>query len=221
LTRCFLARRLSPLIAACSSLASVGKVMAFGCTVVSTVTRSRSGCVTRRPRAPPASFRPATLQLVVEPLEPVAQVRALVRERVLKELFAGKVLEIRVVDPALAHHLIGQAVNYLSGISPIMKRVAMPGRPSRYRATRSRRPVNLAGKLNQLALHIDDLVQQIARSRRPVLLRSHRPSDAEGIMLRPRRDSRKRNCKVPRLEASKPCNLKTAFLVDYDSRSVA
>lgn len=32
LTPCGLARRLSPLIAACSSLASVGKVMAFGCT---------------------------------------------------------------------------------------------------------------------------------------------------------------------------------------------
>ena len=38
----FVARRFSRLIAACSSLASVGKVMAFGCTVVSTVTRLRS-----------------------------------------------------------------------------------------------------------------------------------------------------------------------------------
>src|SRR6266568_8738515 len=35
-------RRLSPLIAACKSLASVGNVMALGCTVVSTVTRARS-----------------------------------------------------------------------------------------------------------------------------------------------------------------------------------
>src|SRR5712664_428798 len=41
-TPCRRARRLSPLIAACSSLASVGKVMFFGCTVVSTVTRLRS-----------------------------------------------------------------------------------------------------------------------------------------------------------------------------------
>lgn len=39
---CLLARRLSPLIAACRSLASVGKAMTFGCTVVSTVTRLRS-----------------------------------------------------------------------------------------------------------------------------------------------------------------------------------
>src|SRR5674536_66550 len=46
---------LSPLIAACSSLASVGKVMALGCTVVSIVTRAKSfvrsaplACATRR-----------------------------------------------------------------------------------------------------------------------------------------------------------------------------
>ena len=34
--------RLSPLIAACKSFASVGKVMSLGCTVVSTVTRAKS-----------------------------------------------------------------------------------------------------------------------------------------------------------------------------------
>ena len=46
----FIGQTLSPLIAACSSLASVGKVMALGCTVVSTVTRLRS-----RVRSAPAS----------------------------------------------------------------------------------------------------------------------------------------------------------------------
>src|SRR5215813_9333344 len=55
-TLCRRARRLSPLIAACSSLASVGKVMALGCTVVSTVTRLRSLV-----RSAPASC--ATLKL--------------------------------------------------------------------------------------------------------------------------------------------------------------
>jgi hypothetical protein len=38
----FLASRVSPLIAACKSFASVGKVMFLGCTVVSTVTRAKS-----------------------------------------------------------------------------------------------------------------------------------------------------------------------------------
>src|SRR5215475_6662207 len=38
----FLASRVSPLIAACKSFASVGKVMSLGCTVVSTVTSAKS-----------------------------------------------------------------------------------------------------------------------------------------------------------------------------------
>src|SRR6202035_3757230 len=109
MTPCLLARRLSPLIAACSSLASVGKVMAFGCTVVSTVTRLRSwprnapaSCATRR-----LSASQQQLQLVAEPLAAMAQVRALVREGVLEELFAGEELEIRVLTPALSPPVFG------------------------------------------------------------------------------------------------------------------
>jgi hypothetical protein len=52
---CLLARRLRPLMAACSSLALVGKLTFFGCTVVSTMTRLRSwprsaplACATRK-----------------------------------------------------------------------------------------------------------------------------------------------------------------------------
>ena len=51
----------------------------------------------------------------------MAQVRALVREDVLEELFAGeKELEIWVVDPvlALAHPLIGQPVDVLEQQQP-------------------------------------------------------------------------------------------------------
>lgn len=72
-------------MAACSSLASIGKVIAFGCTVVSTVTRLRpwlhhapASC------APPQALGQQQLQLVAEPFAPAAQVRALVREGVLK-----------------------------------------------------------------------------------------------------------------------------------------
>src|SRR5262249_31541503 len=70
-----------PLIAACSSVASVGKVMALGCTVVSAVTRLMS-------RVRSAS------QLGAEPLAPVAQVRALVWKLMLEELFAGEVKQV-------------------------------------------------------------------------------------------------------------------------------
>jgi len=50
----------------------------------------------------PQALGQQQLQLVAEPLAPVAQVRALVRECVLEELFAGEVLEIWIVNPALA-----------------------------------------------------------------------------------------------------------------------
>src|ERR1044072_9210224 len=101
-TPCRRARRLSPLIAACSSLASVGKVMALGCTVVSTVTRLRSLV-----RSAPASCANGQqkLELVAKALPPMAQVGAFVRERMLEELLASEVLEVWVVDPALAYLL--------------------------------------------------------------------------------------------------------------------
>ena len=47
------------------------------------------------------------LQLVAEPLPPMAQVRALMREGMLEELFPGEVLEIRIIDPAFAHAFVG------------------------------------------------------------------------------------------------------------------
>jgi hypothetical protein len=78
--------------------------MFLDCTVVSTVTRARSlvrsaplWCATRRLSASNSS------SLLAQPLPPVAEIGALVREGVLEELLAGEVLEVRIVDPALAH----------------------------------------------------------------------------------------------------------------------
>ena len=48
----------------------------------------------------------------------MAQVRALVRERMLEELFPGEVLEIRIVDPALAQLLVGQSEDVLEKQQP-------------------------------------------------------------------------------------------------------
>jgi len=50
----------------------------------------------------PQALGQEKLQLVAEPLAPVAQVRALAWKLMLEELFGGEVLEIRVVDPAFA-----------------------------------------------------------------------------------------------------------------------
>ena len=158
--------------------------MAFGCTVVSTVTRLRSwlrnapaSCATRRLSASSNS------SLSPEPLAPMAQVRALVRESVLEELFAGEELEIRVLDPALAHPLIGQPVNLLEQQQPDHE-AGLDPRPAVLAVERCDLavdpiPIDLAGEQNQLVIHVDDLVQprpeQIVRSSRPVLLRPHRP----------------------------------------------
>jgi hypothetical protein len=46
------------------------------------------------------------LQFVAEPLAPVAEVGTLVRKLVLEKLKAGEVLEIGVVDLALADTLV-------------------------------------------------------------------------------------------------------------------
>ena len=77
----------------------------------------------------PQALGQQQLQLVAEPLAPMAQVRALVRELVLEELLAGEVLEIRIIDPALAHAFVGQPVDVLEQQQPDHKRVSIPGRP--------------------------------------------------------------------------------------------
>ena len=71
------------------------------------------------------------LQLVAEPLAPIAQVRALVRKGVLAKRFTGEELQIRVVDPVLAHPFIGKPINMLKQKSSIMKLVSIPGGRSR------------------------------------------------------------------------------------------
>ena len=51
----------------------------------------------------------------------MAQVGALVRELVLEELLAGKVLEIRVMDPAVACAFVGQPVDVFEQQEPNRK----------------------------------------------------------------------------------------------------
>jgi len=51
------------------------------------------------------------LQFVAQPLAPMAQVGAFVRELMLEELFPRDELEIGIIDPALASSLVRQPVN--------------------------------------------------------------------------------------------------------------
>ena len=54
----------------------------------------------------PQALGQQQLELAAQPIPPVAEIGALVREGVLEERLAGEVLEVRIVDPALAHAFV-------------------------------------------------------------------------------------------------------------------
>ena len=111
----------------------------------------------------PQALRQQQLQLVAQPLAPVAQVRALMRELMLEELLPGEVLEIRVMDPAFADALVGQPVDMLEqqqpdhepGFNPWPALVAVVRRDLAVDPL----PVDLAREPHQLVLHVDDLFE--------------------------------------------------------------
>ena len=81
----------------------------------------------------------------------------------LEELFPAEILEIGVVHPALAHAFVGQAIDVLEQQEPDHEAARDPG-PALLAVERrdlavDPRPIKLAGKLHQLVLHIDDLVE--------------------------------------------------------------
>ena len=81
--------------------------MFLGCTVVSTVTRARS-LVRSAPLSWASRRLSASGRSSLSPSRsPMAEVGALVWKGVLEELLTGEVLEVRIVDPALADALVG------------------------------------------------------------------------------------------------------------------
>src|ERR1700688_1254433 len=130
----------------------------------------------------PQALRQQKLQFFTEPLAPMAQVGALVWKRMLEKLFPGEVLEVWIIDPALAHAFVRQPVNLLEQQQPDREPCRNPGPPlvavKRGDLAIDKVPVDLAGELRQFVPQVDDLVQpgseQIAGSRRLWLLRSHR-----------------------------------------------
>src|SRR5262245_45484424 len=93
----------------------------------------------------------------------MAEVGPLVREAVLEELLAGEVLEVGIVDPALADAFVGQAGDVLEQQQPDHEAGLDAG--SAVVAVERRNlvvdpgPVDLAGELHQLVLHVDDLLE--------------------------------------------------------------
>jgi hypothetical protein len=83
-------------------------------------------------------------------------------ELVLEDLLAGEVLEIRVVDPAVVHTFVRQAVDVLEPEPPDHE-AALDRRPALLAVERCNLrinpfPVDLAAKLRQLVLQVDDLI---------------------------------------------------------------
>src|SRR5246127_4391093 len=93
----------------------------------------------------------------------MAQVGAFVRERMLEELLTGEVLEVRVVDPTLAYLFIGQGEDVLeqqktdheAGLDPGPALVAVERRDLAVEPF----PIEFSGKLHQLVLQVDDLIE--------------------------------------------------------------
>jgi len=148
----------------------------------------------------PQTLGQQQLQLVAEPVAPMAQVRALVREDMLEELRPGEVLEIGVVDPALAHLVIGQREDVFEQKQPDHEAGRCGGSALVAEQWRDLAvdplPIDLASKLHQLVLEVDDLIEprpeQIARTRRLMLLRPHGPLRcSHGIIVRRKRESPK------------------------------
>ena len=102
-------------------------------------------------------------QLVAEPLAPVAEVRALVREAMLEELFPSEILEIRIMHPSLAYAFVGQPVDVLEQQEPDHEAGRDP-RPTLVAVERRNlavdpHPIDLVCELHQLVLHVDDLLE--------------------------------------------------------------
>ena len=163
---------IEPLDRCMQELASVGKAMFLGCTVVSTVIRAKSlvrnaplACATRRLSASSRSS--------LSPSRFLQWLRsgALVREGVLGERLAGEVLEVRVVDPALADTFVGQPEYMLEQQQADHEAALDAGSPlvavERRDLSVDPRPVYLAAKLHQLVLHVDG-VDAPSRRRRSV-----------------------------------------------------
>src|SRR5438105_11995477 len=136
----------------------------------------------------------------------MAQVRALVRKLVLEELLSSEVLEIRVIDPALARTFVGQAVNMLEQKKPDHK----PCRNSRPTTVAVQRcdlavdkvPVDLTRELHRLVPHVDDLVPAARGIDHPIL--SSRASSAASLppIRRPNHASRFEGIPKTKLQAS-------------------
>jgi hypothetical protein len=131
---------------------------------------------------------------------------------VVEELLAGEVLEVRVINPALAHLPVGEGVDVLQQQQPHRNAARQPG-PTFVAEQRrdlivNPPPIDRASEPHQLVLQVDDLIephpQNVQLSRLALLSRPHNPADTDQtdtgseshIIIFGNRAAHK-NCKVP------------------------
>src|ERR1700745_635665 len=175
--------------------------MALGCSVVSPGTRARSLV-----RGAPVSC--AILKLSANSsssLSPSRLRQWLRSERSCgktcwKNSAPGKYWKLAVVEPALARLVTGQREDVFEQKQPDHEADRCGGSALVAEQRRDLAvdplPIDLASKLHQLVLEVDDLIEprpeQIARTRRLMLLRPHGPLRcSHGIIVRRKRESPK------------------------------
>src|SRR6516164_6728331 len=140
-----------------TSLASVGKVMFFGCTVVSTMTRLR-----------PDGFMAPVRALLAHAVAPAGDRGAIKRQGMAEEFLAAEILIIRVLDPPIAHHFVAE----IEGVLENGEAGHQPGRQRwssrlvgvhRAELLFQEAPVDRSRKLRQLVVQVDDLVKPCAK----------------------------------------------------------
>jgi hypothetical protein len=103
--------------------------------------------------------------LFTQPLAPARQGRAIERRLVPEHHFPAEVLEIRVLHPARAQHLVGEIVHVLedeqSGHQPRRQRwLPWPDPTDRTEASGQELPINFPRQTYQRMAKVDDLLQR-------------------------------------------------------------
>ena len=172
-----------------TSLASVGKVMFFGCTVVSTMTRLRSdGFIA--PARGQALLQQGLEALLAHAVAPAGDRGAIERQGAPEELLAAEILIIRVLDPPCAHHFVAEIEGVLENGKAghqLGRKWWAAGAVGVHRAELlfQEAPVDRPRKLRQFVIQVDDLVEPCAEQIRsaavPPFPWSHRIPRSRGL----------------------------------------
>ncbi len=148
---------------------SVGWAMALGCTVVSTVIRSKLFSFTAPASTATPTVTDSTLlrTLWTEAFAPVGHGAGIDGKAVLKELKAAEILPVGIIDPALDSFFVRQVIHVLQIMQPDYQPRRLGGTAQRFVMLAESfikiRPGRHSRQSDQGVAHIDDRVQALAK----------------------------------------------------------